>query len=109
MQTLLKSALAGAVLALVGCSGSQAPKESLQAPGALLYNGYTKSEVACYKCHDGDASGSLRGPNLIKKLKKISDDEYFAALHKGPLLMPSYTETLTEEEMKAILEWLRSF
>ena len=94
----------------LSCAGKQLPQDTLsQNPGALLFNGYTKAEVTCYKCHGGDAGGaSIKGPNLVKKLQKISDEEYRAALAKGPLLMPSYTNTLTPEEMQLILDWLKS-
>jgi mono/diheme cytochrome c family protein len=105
----LRAVVVGVALAWMGCAGSPAPQETLQTPGALLFNGYTKPEIKCYECHNGNAQGrGIKGPNLVKKLKKINDEEYFKALHKGPLLMPSYTKTLTEDEMKAILEWLRS-
>jgi mono/diheme cytochrome c family protein len=98
------------ILLSISCAGKQLTQDKLaQNPGALLFNGYTKPEVTCYKCHNGDASGaSIKGPNLVKKLQKISDEEYRTALAKGPLLMPSYEKLLTPEEMQLILDWLKS-
>jgi hypothetical protein len=98
-----------AILFLGACKTTQLPQEKLsQNPGALLFNGYTKPNVKCYECHNGDATGSIKGPNLIKKLKVISDEKYRATLAEGPHKMPSYTGILSPEEEQLILDWLKS-
>ncbi|MHB8419960.1 MAG: c-type cytochrome [Myxococcales bacterium] len=101
---------AGAFLGLLaGCAGVQLPRASLNDdPGALLFNGYTKPDVACFKCHNGDGSGSGRGPSLATRVPKLTDEKIVETMDKGPGIMPSFKDTLTAAEKRQIVLWLRS-
>ena len=89
-------------------AGTPLPRQSLDAPGALLFNGYTKPEVKCFECHNGDGTGSGRGPNLAKHVPKLSDDAIVHAIDEGPGLMPSFKDQLTAAEKRELVAWLRS-
>jgi mono/diheme cytochrome c family protein len=94
---------------LVGsCAGVQLPKEKLQEPGGLLFNGYTKPEINCHRCHNGDGTGTLRGPNLAKKVPTESDSQLTETIQKGKGLMPAFQEQLSPDQLAQLLGWLRA-
>jgi mono/diheme cytochrome c family protein len=93
---------------LAACAGTQIPKQQITTPGQALFNGQVKTDVNCYSCHNGDGSGTLRGPNLAKRVPKLTDQEIAAAIASGPGLMPSFKDKVTDEEVKEITAWLRS-
>jgi mono/diheme cytochrome c family protein len=92
-----------------GCAaGTPEPRQSLNSPGGLLFNGYAKPDVKCFECHNGDATGTGRGPNLAEKVPKLSDDAILHAIDEGPGLMPSFKDKLTAAEKRDLVAWLRS-
>ncbi len=98
-----------AALLVVGCAaGVQLAKEKIQDPGQLLFNGYTKPEVNCYHCHNGDGRGSGRGPDLSKAVPKMPDAKVLEIIAQGEGFMPGFAEKLSEPERGQILAWLRS-
>ena len=107
-QSLKISRLIG-ILAVfaIGChTGNALPPESLQSPGGKLFNGYTKPDVKCFSCHNGDGEGA-NGPNLGERVPKLSDDGILKAINEGPSYMPSFRNDLTEQEKRDIIAWLR--
>jgi mono/diheme cytochrome c family protein len=91
----------------VGChSGTALPPQSLESPGGKLFNGYTKPDVKCFSCHNGDGSGA-NGPNLGERVPKLTDDGILKAIDEGPSYMPSFKDKLTEQEKRDIIAWLR--
>jgi|RhiMethySRZTD1v2_1073278.scaffolds.fasta_scaffold06927_11 mono/diheme cytochrome c family protein len=95
--------------AIAGCAaGTPEPRQSLNSPGGLLFNGYAKPDVNCFECHNGDATGTGRGPNLTEKVPKLSDDAILHAIDEGPGLMPSFKDKLTAAEKRDLVAWLRS-
>jgi mono/diheme cytochrome c family protein len=98
-----------ALLALAsGCAGVPVPKDKLTDPGALLFNGYANKDVDCYHCHNGDGSGTLRGPDLGKKVPTDSDEEIKKTILEGKAIMPSYKGKLSDEELGQLTTWLRA-
>jgi mono/diheme cytochrome c family protein len=100
-----------AALAVIGsgcAAGTAQPRQSLDAPGALLFNGYTKPNVKCFECHNGDGTGSGRGPNLAERVPKLTDEAIVHAIDDGPGLMPSFKDELTAAEKRDLVLWLRS-
>src|SRR6478735_9470800 len=97
-----------AAVCVLGCkSGSQTRASAGQHPGQLLFNGHTKPDVDCYKCHDGEARGAM-GPDLGERVPKLSDDAIVKAIMEGPGMMPSFKDKLTPEEATQITAWLRA-
>src|ERR1017187_373834 len=76
--------------ALVSCAGNQTPRDRVTDPGQRLFNGQTIADVTCFKCHNGDATGTWRGPDLTKQVPKLTDQAIAEAIFKGPGMMPSY-------------------
>ena len=96
-------------LFLVGCAaGIQLAKDQISDPGQLLFNGHTKPEVDCFRCHNGDARGSGRGPDLAPVIPKMPDEVVLKIIAEGETFMPGFADKLTSEEQKQILGWLRS-
>lgn len=92
-----------------GCAaGTPLPRQSLDSPGALLFNGYTKPNVQCFECHNGDGTGSGRGPNLAERVPKLTDEAISRAIDEGPGFMPSFKDELTAKEKADLVAWLRS-
>jgi len=98
------------VFALVGpgCAGTQVPQTPLTPPAEALFNGRVRDDVTCYKCHNGDGTGTLRGPNLGKRVPKLTDDDIVKAIAEGPGLMPSFKGKVSEAESRQIAAWLHA-
>lgn len=96
-------------VALAGCAGLQVPREQLSDPGALLFNGYTRSEVTCYRCHGGDALGSSRGPSLARRVPKHTAQELFEAVRQGDRRMPKFGPgKISDDELSQVVAWLQA-
>lgn len=94
---------------LAACSAPQLARERIADPGQLLFNGYARADVDCYRCHAGDASGTWKGPRLVGITSHASAEELRAAIRSGPGIMPAYgEEQLTDAEVDQVLAWLGS-
>lgn len=60
----------------------------------------------CMVCHGGDLKGGF-GPELRGIGELRSRDELIAAIRDGTGLMPAFRDRLTEEEIAAIVDWIR--
>ena len=96
------------VLAVVGsaCAGVQLPKEQLTEPGALLFNGYVKTDADCWHCHNGDGKGA-RGPSLAVRVPKLSAEAIKKTIREGDGFMPKY-DTLSDDEVNLLTTWLQA-
>jgi mono/diheme cytochrome c family protein len=91
----------------VAChTGTALPPQSLDSPGGKLFNGYVKSDIKCFSCHNGDGTGA-NGPNLAERVPKLSDEAILKAIDEGPSYMPSFKDKLTASEKRDIIAWLR--
>jgi mono/diheme cytochrome c family protein len=98
------------VLALAGassCAGKQTPKDRITDPGEMLFNGQTVSSIDCYRCHNGDGSGTWRGPNLGERVPKMTDPAIARAIHEGPGMMPSYKGKIDDAQIALLTAWMR--
>lgn len=76
------------------------PDATLREEGKTLFmQGAVPACAICHTLKDADASGAI-GPDLDDL--KPDFDRIVQALHTGLGVMPSFAETLTEEQMKAI-------
>lgn len=89
-----------------GCAHTQLPREQLQSPGQLLFNGYANPKADCHGCHKGDASGTWKGPSL-DVTSDWSDADILQEIDEGPGIMPSYRDALSAGEKAQIVAWLR--
>lgn len=89
------------------CVGVPIPKDQLTDPGALLFNGYTKKEVGCYRCHNGDGKGG-RGPSLVERVPKLTLEEVTDVIKNGKKSMPKYGPRMTEEEITQLATWVKT-
>ncbi len=103
----MRFVLCGVIVAVAGCAGVPLPRESLTDPGALLYNGYVRPEVDCYRCHDGTGKGT-RGPSLLVKVPGKSAERLAKTITKGSGFMPKYGDKLSEEEVSQLIAWLQA-
>ena len=92
---------------LISCAGAQTPKDRITDPGQMLFNGQTVSGIDCYRCHNGDGTGTWRGPNLAKRVPKLSDKSIAITINEGPGMMPSYKGKIDDQQIAAITAWLR--
>lgn len=99
-----------AALALIAAcaTGKALPRDQIEHPGQLLFNGYANEKVNCYECHGGTATTGEGGPNLQKRVPEMTDKDILDTIRYGTPFMPSFEEHTTEEERKQILDWLRS-
>lgn len=93
---------------LEGCAGTQIPKAQVASRGQALFNGEVKADINCFHCHDGDGSGTLWGPNLGKRVPRLTDAQIANAIAEGPGIMPSFKGKLSDADVRDIVAWLRS-
>ena len=99
--------IAGISLAIAACAGTQVAADRITSPGQALFNGWTKADVDCYTCHDGDGSGTWRGPDLATRVPTLTDEEIADTIREGPSIMPSFEDELSDAEIGQIVAWLR--
>lgn len=93
------------LLLLCGCS-PLARELVADSPGGLLYQGYTKPDVDCYRCHGGKATGSWRAPPLKTPTLEMSDEQLHTTIKDGDGGMPAFQTKMTDEEIDQIIAWL---
>jgi mono/diheme cytochrome c family protein len=98
--------LAVGLVALGGCAGSQLPRDRIQDPGALMFNGYTNPAADCYKCHGGDGTGSMRGPNLAERVPRLTVEQIQTTIREGKGHMPPFIGQLSDLEIALLANWL---
>ena len=99
-----------AVLLLVaacGAEGTQLPRTQIADPGELLFNGYTKADVTCFKCHNGDGTGTKWGPALAARVPQLTDDGLRQVILEGKGKMPAWRKRLTDDDVAQLTTWLR--
>jgi cytochrome c551 len=113
MRTKTTRSMAGLLLGLsvtlAACAGTQLAVQPgiAPSPGEALFNGRTHEDVNCYKCHNGDGTGTMRGPNLAKRVPGLDDHQIAEAIAEGPGLMPAFKGKLSDAEVQQLIAWLR--
>lgn len=77
-------------------------------PGGLLFQGYTKPDVDCFRCHGGKATGSWRAPPLKAPVEEQSDEQLRTTIKDGDGGMPAFKAKVSDEEIDQIVQWLRT-
>ena len=110
MRTLTKSVGPVVVLSALAsaCAGVPLPREGLSDPGQILFNGYAKPEVDCYRCHNGDGHGA-RGPDLATRVPGLTDDGIKNTIMDGKGWgMPSFKGKASDQDVAQLASWLRA-
>jgi mono/diheme cytochrome c family protein len=94
-------------LCLLACAGTPITPDRITSPGEALFNGRVKPDVNCYKCHNGDGTGTMRGPNLAKRVPGLTDQQIAQAILEGPGFMPSFKDKVDANDIAQITAWLR--
>lgn len=81
---------------------ANAPDEQVR-QGALLFR-----REGCQFCHTFQGVGGTRGPNLTTVAERISPEIMTTAILAGRPNMPSYANTLTPDEVHALVVFLQS-
>lgn len=98
------AALACGVLAFAAAAPATAADEAVLDEGRTLFQ--TGAVPACAVCHtlqDADASGAI-GPDLDEL--QPSRDQILAVLRDGSGAMPSFSESLSDEQRQAIADYV---
>lgn len=65
--------------------------------------------LMCAPCHGNDFRGTGEGADLTARLPTLTDEEAIESIQNGvPPGMPSWSGTLTDEEISALVDYLRS-
>jgi cytochrome c6 len=101
------SALAVAAMLAAGCGGDDSENGATGSDrGKVLFT--SEAEPACGSCHtlaDAGTSGSV-GPNL--DALQPSADRVAQAMRQGPGAMPTFTDTLSDEDIDAVAEYVEA-
>jgi cbb3-type cytochrome c oxidase subunit III len=115
-------ALCAAILSACGAEPPEAHAESATATTAVALRPFTGDTAVaqqgrvlflknnCYSCHGGLAGGGM-GPSLRDTTWKYggTDEAIFSSVHDGrPMGMPAWGGTLSADEIKTILVYVRS-
>lgn len=61
----------------------------------------------CVSCHAADLSGNMGGNTNLKKVgSRLSKDEIAQVISEGRGVMPSFADSLSQEEIDQLAEWL---
>jgi mono/diheme cytochrome c family protein len=65
--------------------------------------------LKCAPCHGGDFTGGAGGIDLTERLPELSDQQAFQSIKNGvPPRMPAWSESTTDQEIEALVAFLRS-
>ncbi|MBL9039817.1 MAG: cytochrome c [Archangium sp.] len=91
---------------LMACAAAPLPREQLTEPGALMFNGYVRADVDCYRCHGGDGTTG-RAPNLSRAVPRMSDQAVADIIRNGEDQMPAFGNKLSADDLEQLVAWLR--
>lgn len=99
------------ILFLLLFSCEKKPPPDVTDPGQLLFLGFAKEEVNCARCHGPEGQGGTEAPSLKNVFSKYREDEILDIIDfgkgEGKDAMPAFGESLTEEELQQILQFLQ--
>ncbi|MBP1155918.1 MULTISPECIES: cytochrome c [unclassified Paenibacillus] len=98
-------AIAVGLTACGGGSSDEAAKPPQAADGGGTVNAEAIYRSNCVTCHGADLTGGS-GPNLQKVGARLSKDQIVAKIENGGAGMPAYKNTLEDNEIAALAEWL---
>ena len=104
IRVVRRMVLCGATMFLAaGCANEITLPEDADVEIILGHETY---EARCASCHGPDGGGGL-GPSLQELETRLSDDEQRDVITNGRKAMPRFEDTLTDEEIDAIVRYSR--
>tara|TARA_Y100000296_G_C5142014_1_gene241615 strand:- start:23 stop:832 length:810 start_codon:yes stop_codon:yes gene_type:complete len=99
--------LAAMATLLLGCISAlylDAEAQSFNPPGQDTYNFF------CASCHGYDGLGGGWAANFVEDTERMSksDEELLKSIHEGRGNMPAWEGTLTEEQIREVLQYIRT-
>jgi len=82
-----------------GNQGGEAPADGTAAQAEAIY------KANCVSCHGANLGGGL-GPELRNVDQRLSLDEQFTVVKEGRGQMPAFGGSLSDEEIRALVEWM---
>jgi len=79
--------------------GQNGGADSVAAQGEKIY------KANCVSCHGADLGGGL-GPELRNADERLSADELFTVIKEGRGRMPAFGGSLSDDEIRALVEWM---
>ncbi len=85
-------------------------------PVVAFADGKADFNANCARCHGGDARTITKRANLLKidpkklalQASEMNDAEMIATIEKGRNQMPGFEKELTKEQIKAIVDYIRT-
>lgn len=95
---------------ILGCENK--PPEGVTDPGELLYLGYLKKDVNCSRCHGPEGAGGMEAPDIRNVANKYDENAILNIIEfgkgEGSNAMPPFEDKLSDEELQALLKFLRT-
>lgn len=89
-----------------GAANTREPDNAAPADGAAAQV-EAVYKANCVSCHGADLGGGF-GPELKNADERLSADELFAVIKDGRGQMPAFGGTLSDDEIRALVEWMRA-
>ena len=107
---------ASAICLLVGCGPSLPPSKPLSQLTPQEFSGHSIYIAQCARCHYANSDGSLHGPGLHGLYKRkylpsgvpANDDRVTAVILHGRNMMPSFGNTMEEQQLADLLAYLHT-
>lgn len=100
------------VTACISLACESGPPPDITDPGELLFLGYARKDVNCARCHGPQGQGGMQAPSVQEAFKKHGEDGILDIIElgkgEGEDAMPPFEGQLSEEELSALLRFLRS-
>ncbi len=85
-------------------------------PVMAFADGKADFNARCAKCHGGDAKAITKRANILKidpkklalQASEMNDAEMMTVIEKGRNQMPAFEKELTKEQIKAIVDYIRT-
>ena len=105
-----------ALLALAGCGMERRKSDAELGLNTTQAFGRRVFDANCARCHEPYSKSGLHGPSLRSLYKKqfmpsgqpANDDRITETILRGRAKMPSFTGTISERQLEALLEYLKT-
>lgn len=88
---------------------SPAQTQQTSAPSSLPEEGSTLfTSSGCPQCHGPEGLGTQRAPSLRDVRKRKTEEQIRSQIKEGGKSMPPFAQALTDDQISALVEFLRS-
>ena len=90
-------------IALLSNPAQALSKKQQEQAGANLFR-----DKGCAYCHGAAAQGTQKGPSLTNVRKALKPEQIAAQIQNGGRKMPSFSDSLSHDEVAQLVAWLRA-